>query len=250
VPVTEIRGNREGAIIFFVHGSPADHSIWKPLAACAPNETKLLFLDLPDHGQAPDDLSESFEIAERDIVESILGCGDCVTLVGHSLGAYLCARVLPELGSAVSHVVLIAGFPSLDQEAVDMRLSLASALESGAMTMESLAESLTPLAFGGPPYQPEHLLEFRRVVLGTPTERFVREMRRLAVAATPEGKVTPFDTPTVVIHAKGDAAIPLESGRKLASFGRRAELVELTGASHLLHLTHPGEIARWVYRNP
>src|SRR5215813_10800585 len=65
--------------------------------------------------------------------------------------------------------------------------------------------------------------------------RLIKEMGKIDVTELlPQVKV-----PTLVIHRRGDAAVPFEDGRRLASAIPGARLVELEGRNHLLLENEP-----------
>lgn len=252
MPVIYARGAPKPPSIIFVHGSPGDHSVWKPLLDRAPGSCRCVVLDLPDHGVATDELSEQLEVLEVDIADAIIrerrfGAGAPVLVVGQSLGAYLVAKLLPELGDSVERAVLISGFPSLPESVVEGRNALIEGLESGDITREAFRATAVEL-FLGPRRTTKQELLVAEMIEGTSTERLLRMLRRGNQAGDPGHAVKSFDTPAVVIHDAHDPAIPHELGAALADLGDRAELVTLEdSASHLPQVARVDEIARWVY---
>ena len=88
------------------------------------------------------------------------------------------------------------------------------------------------------------------IVAAWPGPRLARSMRRLAeIGAAPASE--PFDTPSVVLHAKDDASVPLPLGEALAALGSRTKLVVLEDGGHCLPLTEPDLVASLAFaRDP
>ncbi len=123
-----------------------------------------------------------------------------------------------------------------------MRRSLAEQLESGAIEVDTVREMLLGLLFGEE-RRPE--LEARMApMLDLSREHWIRLARRsLLINERPPAY---FDRPATIIHATGDAGIPLALGEDLA---RRSgvELVPIETTSHMVQMTHAPELARLIY---
>ena len=247
MPIIETTGGPDSRVVVFVHGSPGDHRLWRRVAERAPADVMLAFVDLPDHGAGEDAPSSTYADCENDVIEAARRYGDRpTTLVGHSLGAYLVARVCAGLADFVDRVVMISGFDELPGELAAGRAEFADAIERGDLSAAAVKE-LASKAFLGENADPEVLeLVDSWVSTGYPG-RFVRSLRRASQAATAEARVGPYDTRAIVIHELRDPAVPFALGERLARLGSRAEIVAIEGQTHLTPLIHDEEVARWIY---
>ena len=76
---------------------------------------------------------------------------------------------------------------------------------------------------------------------------FARE-QRLLVRDLPvlERRLGEITAPTTIVAGAADRVVPIAAARRLAGQIRRAELVEIKDAGHLLHVHHAGEVARVI----
>src|SRR5688572_13595478 len=104
------RSTGEGREVVFVHAALADGSEWDALLDLAPPGVRAVAVDLPDFGyDAPGTTLASLEASFREHLAGRHG----VTLVGHSLGAWVVARALAAAAPSVRRAVLIAGLAGL-----------------------------------------------------------------------------------------------------------------------------------------
>ncbi len=232
-------------MIVLVHGSQSDQRVWGPLVGLAPAGTRVCAFDLPDHGSAPDEPTPDPEPLRRALVEHIEGLPDAsVTLVGHSLGAHLIASIATRISKPVERAVLISGFDVLHDADRALYRAMADGLETGRLDLELLREMALDAAVGE-----ADLLEERRALVTQmqvmPFERAVRSLRRGLALGPPS--VCGYDFEATVLHGQDDAAIRFELGEELAAAGSQSRLVALDTDSHLLPLTHPEQLAPYIF---
>ena len=117
MPIVKVTGPGHASHSFvLLHGTPGDHTDLEPVMALGPRDATVAWVDLPDHGEAADELALNLDVLENDIVAAIESSAGAVTVVGYSLGAYLAARVLPRVGAKVARAVLISGLAHIDSE--------------------------------------------------------------------------------------------------------------------------------------
>lgn len=241
----EIRGNGSGPAYLFVHALPGDARAWDPLAKLAPSDTRLLLLDLPDCGRADDERSTDLRVLEDAVVASAgrAGEGD-LTLVGSSFGAHLVARLLARLHKRVTRAVLLGGWATLPAEELDSCLDTIGGLSCGRLDLADLRELTIEEWLGVEPAE-EHARLVNQLMGSLTRERAIRALKRLAASA--RATVPPWDTPTVVVHAKSDPVLSTECAGDLLSRTKNGELVVLDADSHVPHLTDPAEMAEIVF---
>ena len=225
-----------------VHGSPSDRRVWEPLIPYAPHDVRLVLLDLPDHGEAPEEPTGRLAPLEDAVVEAVEATDGELTIVGHSLGAWLVASVSSRLPSRVTELIAVCGLPTLDEAGLAMRRELLGALKTGQLTGADVRASMEALFFGDAA-TPERL----RVVapmLDLSAEKWARLAKRSVELG--EREPVAFDRPGRVIHASEDQAVPLALGRDLAKRSGAA-LQTIETSSHMLPLTHAAQLAQLIF---
>ncbi|MBX3269655.1 MAG: alpha/beta hydrolase [Sandaracinaceae bacterium] len=235
-------GGRRG--VLFVHGTPGDQRSFDAVIARAPEGVRVHRFDLPDHGAAPEEPEGRLAPLEDALVAAVERTEGPLTLVGHSLGAWLAASVDARLPSRVERVVAIGGYPSLAADEVALREGLLAQIEGGALDVTAdlrpiflelmLGEARTPA-----------LDERAWAQGGVSRERWVRLLKRMIEL----GQRAPVrcSRPTRLLHGRRDAAVPYAHAVALAAACVDAELVPLDTSSHLLPLTHPEALAAHVF---
>lgn len=64
-----------------------------------------------------------------------------------------------------------------------------------------------------------------------------------------EEQLAAITVPTLIIRGDGDPTMPAEWAHRAARLVRDSELVEIPGAPHCVHFTHPEEIAELIWRH-
>lgn len=114
--VTVITGSgaSDGPVFLLVHGIGMGHRYWSDLADSLAREGRVLALDLPGFGEAPEPerpqtMSEAGAyLAELIEAEGLGGADAPVVLVGHSMGTQIVAETAAQRPDLVASVVLIA----------------------------------------------------------------------------------------------------------------------------------------------
>jgi pimeloyl-[acyl-carrier protein] methyl ester esterase len=248
MPIVRGVGRADCGAVLLVHGTPGDQSFFHKLFALAPPGWLVAGVDLPDHGRAADEPSLELDPFDRDLDLCVAALPRPLIVVGSSLGAYLVARLLGRAGDRIDRAVLIGGLASLPAELAAGREQLADAIETGQMAPAAVADLAVQLYLGGEG-DPEDESLVRKFMSRLPQDRLVRSCRRFARVAR-AAPLRSFSTPTVVVHAYQDPALPHALGVALAKVAPMTQLVSLPGSSHLPHLTKPVQIAGIVFSDP
>ena len=215
MPIVERIGPDRGASTLFVHGSPSDARVWHAVTAKVPSGTRLALLDLPDHDVAVDESTARYAPLLDDVSVAIDSLGPSpVTLVGRSLGAFLALEVVRRAAGRVAHLVLIGGFCSIPDDAIDMRLGLANQFEGGQFSLEALRGAMFDLMLDPAPRDRsvEAIVSTAMVDIGKlRLPRSIRRSNDLRGVALP-----PTDVPVTVVRGERNAAIPLAAGQQVA----------------------------------
>jgi pimeloyl-ACP methyl ester carboxylesterase len=117
-PAGETAGERLNAVwlqkdgaktIVALHGFASDHNAWRGLLVAGRPQARLLALDLPGHGRSPRTVPSDLD-AICDMVEQTLRLEgvENATLVGHSFGAAVAARLATRGFIAIRSLLLMA----------------------------------------------------------------------------------------------------------------------------------------------
>lgn len=180
---------------------------------------------------------------EEAVEEAVVQAPGQVTVVGHSLGAWLAAATEARMPARVDRFVAISGLCQLTEEGVAARRELLTALEGGQLEPDELARAVLEM-FRGP--RPDTTLDARLApMVALDREHWARLIQR-ALGMNDRPPVS-FERPATVVHGTNDAAVPLASGEELARRSS-AELVRIETSSHMLPMTHAETLAPIVYQ--
>lgn len=250
-PFVEQRGPAGGAAFVFLHGTPGNRAQWEPLLASAPRDARIVLVDLPDHGQSPDephaDNVAVEQAVERALDRVLAGSTAPVCLVGSSYGAWVAARIASRRPDLVTRVVLLTGFVSFGEADVAPRRAALAALKAGGPAVEAALAAFPAMLFGEHAGTPLANQTLGGIMATTSPERFERLMLRLLALDDPSLAVGAIAIPTCVVHGTRDSVVPFEHAERLRAHVPHAELVVLDTASHLPHVTHTAAVAARVF---
>lgn len=120
----------KGRSVILLHGLAASHHDWKWLAADLINQGfKAYYPDLPGHGASPGPIDPNcFNV--NFIIDRLISWIEQVeislplTLIGHSLGGYLCLGLVKYFGSHVTKLVLVSPLYTPNQIFILSRMAL------------------------------------------------------------------------------------------------------------------------------
>ncbi len=213
-----------------------------PLVPRLAEHGEVVLVDLPDCGRAPDDPSLDPDDSARDVRAIVEGLAPArVTLVGLSYGAYLAAR-LASVGppANLDRLVCIAGFARMTEEHRARFEALAGEVEAGRLSRAELAGIALSLWFPSGPTEAD-AARVQALVESLPLDRMARAIARVGACAREDREVGRYELEAVLVHGRGDAAVPLALGEELASRGARATLRVLETDVHLLTWSHVPE---------
>lgn len=230
----------------FLHGSPGNRSTWDLVLRLAPKGVEAHAIDLPDHGTAEDLEDDDPRRAEEALAArlEVVAAGRPMTLVGASFGAYSAARIAHRL--PVDRLVFVAGLPHLPPGAAEQFERLAEGVASGQVVAEDLLEIYRARWLGSAPVDDARRYAELLAADHRPL-RLARQFRRMARIDREGLEVAGYAADAVAIHDRDDQGVPLALGRALADRGQGVELHVLETDSHLLPLSHAGEVADIVF---
>jgi pimeloyl-ACP methyl ester carboxylesterase/DNA-binding CsgD family transcriptional regulator len=162
-----------------------------------------------------------------------------VTIFACSCSAIDTARLASETPDLVDRVVFFGSFVSRDDLPEATRRSLVDfARVNWGLAAQMLAGLIVPHASGD---EIAALTRHKRRAADAETAAAFLELELFSDARPYLAGVT---MPTLVLHRRGDRAVPIARGRELASLLPNARFVALSGDSHLPHVDDQRELHR------
>ncbi len=176
-----------------------------------------------------------------DDLESVIGAArlaEPVTLLGISQGAATCIRYAIRHPERVARMILYGGYAR-------------GALRRGTPTTVRAYQAMVDLARASwgtdnatfrqvftsrfiPGGTPEQLHWFNELCLKTTTGEVAADLFEARAVLDVSASLRQVRTPTLVLHARDDAVVPIAEGRLLAGGIRGAEFIELDSRNHVL----------------
>lgn len=158
-------------------------------------------------------------------------------LLGVSRGASVAVEYALRHPEKVSHLILYGGFLSgrAKRESQDAKKHelLMSIIDAGWEEQSPAFRQIFASLFI-PNGDKEHRDWFAQLCRTTANTANALEIQRITSTIDLRGKVSQLDIPTLVMHAKDDAMVPLSAGRYMASEIPGAQFVQLESENHLL----------------
>jgi pimeloyl-ACP methyl ester carboxylesterase len=216
-----------GSPLVLVHGLAGSWRWWRPILPALSAQHSVHLLDLPGFGTFPRarrfDLDSALEWLARWSGAAAIGPAD---LVGHSLGALLCARLAARHPEAVERLVLVAPAGVPDRTAVG---------STGPLLRALLASRPSFLA-----------LLARDAVRSGPVTILSAAFRLLA--ADVRSDLAAVHAPTLVVLGENDPLVPRSHGEEVARLLPHARLHVLAGAGHVPMSDRPEEFSHELLR--
>jgi class 3 adenylate cyclase/pimeloyl-ACP methyl ester carboxylesterase len=173
----------------------------------------------------PPDFSLDALLSDLEAVTDFLGLSEFV-LFGPGDGACIAIAYAARHPERVSHMILWGAYCSLEG-----RTGLLDAL-AALMSVEwnLAAQAIAELA--NPSVDLEAKNAIASVIRSAATSKDAVSMLRHAVAFDVRPFLTQIQTPTLIMHRRGDRVVPFEAGRELAAVVPTARFVPLDGDCH------------------
>lgn len=232
----------EGPPALLLHGLAGHAGEWAQTAGWLTERHRVLALDARGHGRserAPPDVSPRAHLADAVLAIERIALAP-VLLIGQSLGGHLALHLAAERPDLVSRLVVVEASPSdRDHRAAE---AIGDALRRWPVPFESREAAFD--FFGGPSLAADAWvagLERRDGGLWPCFEVDVMVRTLQEALSRPYWREWErIRCPTLIVRA-GDGLIPAADARAMADRLAHAQLVELPGASHDVHLDRPLE---------
>ncbi|HTW11627.1 MAG TPA: alpha/beta fold hydrolase [Solirubrobacteraceae bacterium] len=218
--------------VLLLHGQPGNARDWDLVRSHLDPEIPVIAVDRPgyDGVSAPGGIAHSARAAvarlDDDGVEKAL-------VVGLSFGGGVAALIAAHHPDRVSALLLVS--PAANAASLQRIDRLMAAPLIGAI-FSAVVVAGAELKLGSSP------------VLGRAARRAFLVEQRAILRELPllDGALSRIEAPTTVLLGSADRVVPPAAGRRVAAQIPGAELVEIGGAGHALHVTHPRRIAELI----
>lgn len=247
-----VRGASETArAMVFVHGFGTDQTAWRDVAASFEPDWKIVLLDNVGGGDTPPEAFAQHQYLDlHRYAEDLRGvCSELglrrVVLVGHSMGAMICALAVaadPELGA---QLVLVAGSPRyLDEPGYRggfTRKDLDEVYRAMDRDYREWANASAPLIMGNPG-QPHLAKAFADTLKSIPADRALTVLCSI-LQSDHRGRLAEIRCPTLIVQSRSDPFVPREVAEYMqrAIAGSALRVIDVEG--HLPHVSAPASVA-------
>jgi pimeloyl-ACP methyl ester carboxylesterase len=227
VTVITESGIAGGRTFVLVHGIGMGHRYWSDLAEALAREGRVLALDLPGFGDAPDTEHPLSMPESGEYLAALLEGEDLhdVVLVGHSMGAQIVAETAARHPERVGAVVLIA--PTVNPRERSAALQALRLLQDESMSKPKvLALSLRSYLQAGP--------------------RWYFAKLRLMIAHRVEDALPKVSAPALVIRGEDDHVSPRGWAQQVSRLLPRGRYVEVPHRGHETMVTAGEQVAKLI----
>ena len=224
------------ATVILVHGAFADSDSWNGVIAPLRAEHRVIAYANPLRGIAYD------AAPLTDLIKTIDGP---IVLAGHSYGGAVLTAVEPDAGQIVG-LVYVAGFALQPGESA----ATASALAPGSTLADTLVE--VPLRSGGVDLYIDQAKYWKQFCadLGEEQAAAMAVTQRPVTGAglnDPLGSGALWQSvPSWFVFGENDHNIPAAAHQVMAARAEARRTVQVPGASHVVGISHPGEVLELV----
>jgi class 3 adenylate cyclase/pimeloyl-ACP methyl ester carboxylesterase len=183
--------------------------------------------------RSPPEFSLDAQVSDLETVADSLNLPQFV-LWGPGDGSCIAVAYTARHPERVSHLVLYAPYRSLESDAPLLEAIVPLMDTEWDMAAQALAQLANPTV------DPEARNAIAAVIRSATSREDAVRMLRDAVAFDVTHYLSEIQTPTLVLHRRGDRVVPFQSGRELAALIPTARFVPLEGDSHTFVL---GDIA-------
>jgi pimeloyl-ACP methyl ester carboxylesterase/DNA-binding winged helix-turn-helix (wHTH) protein len=164
-------------------------------------------------------------------------------LLGHSQGCAVAAAFAARYPERVSRIVFLGGFARGwakrgDPELVTGRRAISTLISHG-WGQDNPAFRQLFTSFMMPGASPEYMHWYNELQRRTASPEGARRLHDAFGEIDVTAELTQIKAPTLVMHARGDASVPFEEGRILATGIPGARFVPLDGNNHVLMKSEP-----------
>lgn len=235
-----------GRDLVLLHGWSLHGGVWSALLARLATRHRLHVVDLPGHGHSRALPFAGFDAAADAIAREI---PQGAILCGWSLGGLLALRLAARHPLRTTALALVSATPCFVERPDWPHAMKAATFDefAGGLRVDpggAVGRFLALTTLGGPRARAGARALADEFASRGPASPDSLAAGLEALRATDlRGCVARIDCPTVVIHGRRDALVPVDAGRWLARSLPRARLTEIEDAAHLPLVSHAAKVA-------
>jgi len=224
--------------VILIHDAGGDHLSWPPEVRRLP-DYRVITLDLPGHGKTEGPGRQSIQDYTRDVVGFMDAVGIArAVVVGHAMGGAIALTLTVDSPDRVAGIGVISAGPSLPVPP--------AIIENAAnpSTLPIALRILQEASFG--PGTPENIRDsFARRLEGIRQTLLLGDLLACDRFSLVD-RLGSIQTPVLIICGTEDKLTPVHFSRFLASHISHAALQTVEGASHMLVLEQPRQLAKLI----
>ncbi len=226
----------QGRPLLFVHGSGADHTLWRSQHEALRSEFSIASLDLNGHGQSKRRAGDGLKIYTQDVLAVMGALREPVFLIGHSLGGAIALNVALEKPPNLRAIGLVGTGAKLRVHP--------QILSAVATDFEAAIELLLGWEFRAG--APRELLQARREQLKRNGQAALLRDLLTCDAFNVMERLSEIDLPALVVCGRDDKLTPVKYSQYLKEHLRHAQLEIIEGAGHDVMLEQPQALSEAI----
>jgi pimeloyl-ACP methyl ester carboxylesterase len=241
-------------VVVFSHGLGTDQRAWHAVVATLPARFTAVLFDLPGAGPLlPDDFDPQAYTSLGSFADDLVALLDemgvrACRYVGHSVSGMIGALASLEAPELFRQLILLNASPRYLNDGAYVggfeQADLDGLFHAMSTNYQGWVAGFAPLAVAED--IPSAVLDFSTGLLAMRPDVTV-QITRMIFQSDVRALLGQIATPTVLIHAHGDIAVPGEAAHYLHGAITDSALVWITASGHLPHLSAPDEISRVLY---
>ncbi|MFD9700428.1 alpha/beta fold hydrolase [Lentzea sp. NPDC059081] len=174
--------------------------------------------------------------------EVIAGIDGSLVLAGHSYGGMVISGAAHDNVTALVYIAAFA--PEAGESALDLSTRFPGSTLGDTLNATPLGDGTTDLSIRQEEFHAQFAADVPQEVaaLAAAGQRPVRDAALAAGAGEPAWR----SIPSFFVNAAADKNIPVEAQRFMAERAGAREVVEISGASHSVAVSHPDEVAALI----
>ncbi len=228
-----------GPAVLFIHGLTGNRTYWQKQVAALRDRFTVVTIDLRGHGESSKPKTGyGIGTMAADLAALVRTIGvPRVAIVGWSMGGLVGQELARRLEARASALVLVgtsAGGPPASEEEAERRQALRDA---AGRDFRAFARTFAPLAFKAGAESPLHAWHLAEIGKMAPNAALAAADALFAFDG--RANLAGLSVPTLVIHGRHDALMPLAGGEALAAAIPGATLRIFEESGHSPHLEEP-----------
>lgn len=229
-----------GIPLLFIHGYPLNRRMWQPQLDALAQDARVIAPDLRGHGDStPTEGTYTMDLLAEDCAKLLdhLNIHEKIVLCGLSMGGYISFAFARNYPDRLAGLILTATRAAADTEEgkLNRQRSIQLAKEQG---IEPIIETMLQRVLSPRTLQnnPALVQTVRQIMQRTSLSAVLGDLQGMMERIDSRPFLKQIAVPTLIIHGKDDALIPVDEARAMQEAIPNCQLVLLEGAGHLPNL--------------